>query len=337
MAGFENEKVTAAERAQNKKEFVEASFLLALWSILVMNEGALRFIRHGMPGAPGLTSDGVRFAAKFLGALFEVIFGLFGFIVGIAGGIFDVFDKTLMYALLGVQTILGWYTFISYVFVIPSFAIANNKVTAAGLDPATSRAIGVFGILTSLAWCLALQGGQFVFICRMFAFAGNSDFLKQRSGAKMRSIAWNLVYAFAGFWALVTACVIVNKTGGTWTTKPPFVAPPNVGRLPYFLLLTSLLMTVWPFVGIALSVTGKWGAVRRYSLASCFVWILVYINYTLLQFGFMAGNPAEPGNVGVGAGMHNHLTMMLAFLPCYFMNKAAVEAMATTTSTPQEV
>lgn len=57
-----------------QKEFREAAYLLAMWSILVMNEGVIRFIRHGMPNAPGLftgpPAKPIRFWSPMLGGLF---------------------------------------------------------------------------------------------------------------------------------------------------------------------------------------------------------------------------------------------------------------------------
>lgn len=316
------------EAAHHKREFVESSLLLALWSILVMNEGAIRFIASGQPGAPELFGGmPTRFPTAFLAALFEVIFGLFGLFVGLAGGILKYFNKSLQLALVVVQTLMGWYVFVVYVFLLPSYRITNEEPML-GLSVESSRTVGVLGILTSLAWCLALQGGQFVFISRMFAFGGNSDFLAQRKGAKMRAVFWNANYAIAGIWALISACIIINGTGGVWTTATPFFAPPNVGRFPILLLLTALLMTIWPLIGVGIVLSGKVQSIRAYTLCSFFVFLVVYANYTLVQFGFMSGNPAPPSDVANGAGFHNHLTMMLAFLGPYFMNKYAVEQMS---------
>lgn len=306
-------------------EFKETSLLLALWSILVMNEGAIRFISQGQPGGPGLfQGNPMRFPTAFLAALFEVVFGLFGLFVGVAGGVLNVFNKKLHYALLVVQTILGWYTFIVYVFLLPSFRIASKKPQLT-LSASESRAVGILGILTSLCWWLALQGGQFVFICRSLAFATDNDFLAQRRGAKMRAIFWNLNYSFAGLFAFITSAIVIHETRQVRVTGR-FFAPPNVGRIPILLLFTSLLMMLWPLVGIVLVLLRQVYAMHKYALCSFFVFIIVYANYTLIQFGFLSGNPAPPLNVSNGAGMHNHLTMMLAFLGPYFMTKYAKES-----------
>lgn len=321
---IENPKASALAEEYSAREFKEASLLLAMWSILVMNEGVVRFIRHGMPGAPGLFAPKVpiRFWAPFLGGLLESIFGLFGLMVGLAGGVLGYFSRGLTLSLLAVQTLMGWYVFIDYVFLIPSFRIAAGE-TMPGLTAAAARAVGVFGIFTSASWCLALQGGQFVFISRVMAFGGQRDFLNQRSGARMRAIFWNANYAMSGVWATVTAAVVIGAKGIRVTDR--FFGPPNVGRIPLYLLFTGLLMIVWPLFGILISFTNNVSVARKYAVASFVVFAFVWVHYTIGQLGFLAATPGMTAGPAAGATLHNHLTLMVAFLGPYFMLKQAQE------------
>lgn len=243
---------------------------------------------------------------------------MFGLAVGLAGGVMGYYNRTLTLALAGVQNILGWYVFINYVFIIPSFNIANATPYAT-LTLGATKVIGVMGILSSVAFCLALQGGQFVFICRMIAFGGESDFLNQRNGAKMRAVFWNMNYALAGLWATVQAAVIVNGLGGGLTAKP-FMAPPNVGRIPLYLLFTGLIMLVWAMAGVGISILGQKSLIRNYIIASFPVFLFVFVHYTIGQLGFIA-MPKMSAGPAAGAAMHNHLVMMLCFLGPYFMWK----------------
>lgn len=312
------------ENHSDKTEFKEAALLLAMWSILVTNEGVIRFIRHGTPSAPGLFSGPapIRFWAPFLGGLFETIFGLFGLMVGLSAGVLGHYSRGLSLALVATQVVLGFYVFGDYVFAIPAFRIANEKPMLT-LSAGASRFVGVMGILTSVAFCLALQGGQFVFMSRMIAFSSERDFLKQRTGAKMRAIFWNLNYALAGLWATLQAGVVISNLGAGLTKGGPFFAPPNVGRIPLYLLVTGLLMIVWPLLGVAITFTGRRGLVRTYAAASFFVFLAVHVHYTIGQLGFLGG----PGPAA-GASMHNGLVMMMAFLGPYFMLKDVQETEA---------
>lgn len=313
----------------SQREFKEAAILLALWSILVANEGVIRFIQHGQPSAPGLftSSSPNRFLGPFLGGIFEVIFGLFGLLVGLSAGVFDYFNRTLALALVATQTVLGWYVFGVYVFASPSYAIAaRTEPFFPGISVGASQFIGVMGIMTSVALCLALQGGQFIFMARLIAFSTERDFLRQRSGAKMRAIFWNVNYALAGLWVTIQAVVVINAVGAG-LTPAPFFAPPNVGRIPLYLLITGLLMIVWPLVGVAITITGQRALVRQYAAASFFVFLAVYVHFTVGQLGFLAGAEGSAGPAA-GASLHNGLVMMLCFLGPYFMLKDAEEATA---------
>lgn len=308
----------------NQRQFKEAAVLLSMWSILVANEGVIRFIQHGQPTAPGLFTSTApnRFAAAFLGGIFEVIFGVFGLMIGLSAGILGHFSRGLALAFIGVQNVLGWYVFIDYVFVIPAYAIAQmTEPMIPGLSLGASTFIGVMGILTSLAFCLALQGGQFVFICRLIAYSTDKDFLNQRTSARMRAIFWNTNYALSGLWVTLQAAVVINGVG-TGLTSAPFFAPPNVGRIPLYLLVTGVIMILWPLLGIAITVTGRRGLVRGYAAFSFFVFLWVYVHFTVGQLGFLAGGPmsAVPA---AGASLHNGLVMMLCFLGPYFMLKDA--------------
>lgn len=244
---------------------------------------------------------------------------MFGLAVGLAGGVLGYFSRSLTLALVAVQNVLGWYVFLNYVFIIPAFRISALSASP-GLSLAATKAVGTMGILSSVAFCLALQGGQFVFICRMLAYGGEKDFLNQRNGAKMRAVFWNMNYALAGLWATVQASIIINGMGAG-LTMAPFFAPPNVGRIPLYLLFTGLIMLVWALAGVGISIMGQRTLIRNYIIASFPVFLFVLVHYTIGQLGFIAKNPVPPAVPAAGAAMHNHLVMMVCFLGPYFMWK----------------
>ncbi len=307
----------------NQYEFSEAAFLLAFWSILVVTEGVVRFVQHGRPGAPGLfyRSNPTRFWAELVGALLELIFGAFGLLVGLSGGVLDYYSHTLTCILFLMQVVLGAYVFIAYVVVIPAYRIATEDAQLS-LTPGASKTLGVLGILASASFCLALQGGQFVFITRLIAYSGPDDFLGHRATAacKRRAVLWNLVYAAAGLWTLAAGAILTHFEGAGLTARP-FFAPPIVGRSPLFLLITGAVMVVWPLVGIAITLFDLLDVVRDYVCASFVVFLFVHVSFTVGQLGLIADNPAPPGNAAAGAALHSHLVFMLCFLPPYFMFK----------------
>lgn len=317
-------KAPSTAAPQRDHQFYEAAFLLSMWSILVANEGVIRFIQHGLPNDVGLFSsvNPNRFAAQFLGGIFEVIFGIFGLAVGLAGAVLGYYSKQLTLALMAVQSVLGIYVFGVFVFVTPSYDIHFLQAAYPGLSFGATQFMKVLGILTAFAFCLALQGGQFVFIARMIAYGSNEDFLKQRTGAKMRAVFWNLNLALAGLWTVILACMVISGAGAGLV--PVYFAPPNVGRIPVYLLITGLVMLIWPLLGIALVMSGKLGMVRKYVFCSFLPFLWIYVNYTVGQMGFLAKAKTSAGPAA-GASMHNGLVLMVCFLGPYFMRKAAQE------------
>lgn len=308
-----------SEKEYRRRQFTESAWLLAFWSIGVMNEGVIRFVRFGLPGASQLFwGRPIRFWAQFLGGLFETIFGVFGLAVGLAAAVLGWYSRPITLLLLITQFLMGWYVFIVYVFVFPAFRIADST-NLLGMSRVAHNAFGTFGILTSVAMCFALQGGQFVFICRLIAYGGPTDFFFQRTGARLFAMLWNLNYALAGFWAFIGASIIIDNKGGR-LTNGAFSAPPNVGRIPVYLLFVGLLMFVWPLVGILISLKNKTEVVRKYIICSFIVWLIVYVHYTIGQLGFIA-NFRTSAVPATGASMHNHLTVMMCFLGPYYMLK----------------
>lgn len=319
-SGFSEGKQKASARS---KQYYEAAFLLMFWSFLVINEGLIRFIDEGTPASAGLFSPEAgqpnRFVGPFLGGLFEIIFGLFGLFVGMGAALLDYHNPSVTKLCMLVQAVLGWYVFIDFVFVLPSYQVANLQgpifnapFFTNSLSEGQLQFLVVLGILTSMHWCLALQGGQFLFMARLVAADTGSDFLKQRSGAKMRSLFWNMNFLLSGLWSFIFACLLIDKLGGG-EYPAPFVSPPNAGTLPGLTLFTSLLMMLWPLIGMGISITNRHSVVKAYITATIPVFLFVFLNYTIVQLGII-------GAVA-GASKHHGLLFMLMFLGPYFMLK----------------
>lgn len=296
--------------------FLEAAALLTIWSILVINEGAIRLIDSNP--AAGLSGGRPAVMLVFLGGLFEVVFGLIGLFLGLAAFILKAHNTTITKASMVVQTILGYYVFVIYVFVIPSFrAVDLPGPSLIGLTLGQSRFLIALGVLTSFQFCLALQGGQFVFMARLVCAATGQDFLKQKSGARMRAVFWNANMGLAGLWTLVTGLLIATNVG-SGTLDTPFESPPNVGRLPGMTIFTGVLLIIWAAVGITIALM-KMRIPKFYFPITGVVYLFAFLNYTIVQFGLIDGAPA--GAVALHAG----LVFMTVFLGPYFVNLAEKE------------
>lgn len=294
----------------------EAAALLTIWSLLVINEGAIRLINSNP--AAGLSGGRPSNAVVFLGGLVEVIFGLIGLFVGAAAFVLRKHNASVTKLAMVVQTILGYYVFVVYVFVIPAFRATDLvEPSLEGLSLGQSKFLIALGVLTSFHFCLALQGGQFVFMARLVTATTGQDFLKQKSGARMRAAFWNGNLGMSGMWTLITGILIAANVG-SGKLEVPFESPPNVGLLPVMTIVTGAVMMVWAVTGIVIA-QKRMGVPSLYFPVTGLVYLLAFGNFTIVQFGLLDGAPA--GAVALHAG----LVFMVTFLGPYFVNLAAKE------------
>lgn len=297
-------------------ELMEAAALLLIWSILVINEGGIRLVNTDP--SVDLTAGGrPAKMVPFLGGVFEVLFGVIGTAVAAAAFVLRWHSPAITKLAMAIQTVLGYYVFIVFVFVIPAFRAADlTGPIVEGLSIGQSRFVIALGVLTSFHFCLALQGGQFVFMARLVVAATGTDFLKQKTGNQMRAIFWNANLALSGLWTLITGAVIHANVGGGKLAMP-YESPPNVGRLPLMTIFTGLMMLVYGGLGMAM------GAMRMapsyYFIGSFVLFLYALLNFGIVQFGLIPGAPAWP------TALHNGLVFMVVFLGPYFVQKAHVE------------
>ncbi len=75
---------TPKHRRKSETALLEASALLVVWSLLVINEGTIRFMTTN-PTADLLAPGRPPPIVAFLAALFEVVFGIIGLFLGLYG------------------------------------------------------------------------------------------------------------------------------------------------------------------------------------------------------------------------------------------------------------
>eukprot|EP00178_Gracilaria_changii_P014215 TRINITY_DN40236_c0_g1_i1.p1 TRINITY_DN40236_c0_g1~~TRINITY_DN40236_c0_g1_i1.p1 ORF type:complete len:352 (-),score=66.90 TRINITY_DN40236_c0_g1_i1:438-1493(-) len=324
------------KQMMNKKSlaFLEAAAMVTIWSLLVINEGAIRVIQAD-PSAD-LFEEGKRLKpfVLFLGGLLEVFFGILGFYVGISALVLRWYNTALTKLVMAIQTLFGYYVFI--VFVIAAPAVRAADITQAAIDEAIAKMEGAptggvftmltvgqnrfliaLGILTSFNFCLALQGGQFVFLARLVSAATGQDFMKQQSGNKMRAVFWNMNLAFSGLFTVITGSLIRSQIGAGETR--PYVSPPNVGTLPGLTITAGLLMLVWGLVGVFFGMSG--GSVPSfYYMGSALVYLIAFLNFTIVQFGQLPFTEEPP--IDGGTALHAGLVFMTVTIGPYFVNQA---------------
>lgn len=316
-----NDSLTKSIGDQYKKHYaiIEAAALLALWSVLVINEGSIRFI-DGNP-SQGITGGRPPKLLRFVGSLAEVVFGLLGLFVGLSAFLLRAHNAGATKLVMAIQTLLGYFVFIVFVFALPIYTAVDLEMPMAGLTLSENRFVIALGILTSFHFCLALQGGQFVFMARLVAAATDTDFLKQRTGATMRAVFWNANLAMSGVWTLITGAFIAAKISGG-TLAMPYVSPPNVGRLPGMTIAAGVFMIALGVMGILIAGAGK-GVPKFYFVTVALVYVFAFLNFGMAQFGKLGGPDQAPPAGAVA--LHNGLVFMVVFLGPYFVNIAANE------------
>lgn len=292
---------------------LEAAALLTIFSLLAINEGSIRFIRSFPSNLDReLTATQMSPYLIFFGGLAEVIFGLFGFFVGVSAFIFSSYSTAITKLCMITQTILGYFVFIVFIFVEPAVVAANlSAPVLVGLSVSSSRLLITMGIFTSFNFCLALQGGQFLFMARLVAACTGTDFLKQTSGNRMRACFWNGNLGLSGLWVLITGIVVQAQVGGG-EIPMQYAFPPNVGRLPAFSIVTGIVMIVWGLVGVSMAVTKS--APTWYFIGTAVTYLVALMNFGIGQFGVFAD-----GGAGGPIALHNGLVFMVVFLGSYFV------------------
>lgn len=302
---------------KDSRFFWEAAGLLIVWSVLVINEGGIRFIQFNPSvdlGADGRPPKLV----PVLGGLFEVIFGLIGLALGVAGFVFKYYNTAVTYAAMAIQTLFGYYVFIVYVFLIPAYqAIDLTEPTLPGLSLGQERFLITLGILTGFHFCLSLQGGQIVFMARLVSGATGRNFLMQRTGNRMRAIFWHMNLLLAGLWTLIFG-IIINREVGGGTIDGAFAFPPQVGRMSGFTIFTGIMMILNGMAGIFFAVLKKPIPYMYYIFAG-WTFLYMFLNFTIVQLGLIDGAPTGP------VAVHNGLVFMTAFLGPYFLRLADIE------------
>lgn len=295
---------------------LEAAALLTIWSVLVINEGAIRFADTAPSEGLDSTGNGPPPVIYFISSLGEVAFGLLGLAVGAAALVLQRHSVWATKATMVVQTILGYLVFVIYVFLRPAYAaheLEESPIPDMTLD--LYKFLVTLGIFTSFHFCLALQGGQFVFMARLVCAATGDNFLMQKSGDKMRAIFWNLNMALAGLWTLITGAILANAD----LMDMPYVFPPNVGTLPAFTIVTGLVMLVWGIVGVAMA--GSTKAPLWYFCGTAVTYLLMFFNYGIGQLSTFV-TPAGT-TLSAPIAMHNGLVFVVVLLGPYFVKKHA--------------
>lgn len=296
----------------------EAAGMLLAWSLLALVEGVVRTVLNARPEV-GLTPDeGFPPLALLVAGVAEIVFSILGLLVAVAVLVYRLRSATVLLGFLIVQSILGWFVFITYVIALPAYnadhlEVLQNNMTTNGFSKGLERFLIFLGIVTSVVWCAALQAGQFILAARVMAMLkGKYDSYKMH---KLRAAVWTALALLAGVAIFLSACLVLAKKDGDTPFLPPPAFPPNVNIYPQILIVTGLLTMPWAALGLAGAITGS----RAFLSAFNRLWFVVFFA-NLVPFAMVLGK--VPAGVLAGpAAQHAVLTFAYTFLPVIFTSK----------------
>lgn len=332
--------VYAAEVSRRR---TEAAGLLALWSAAVTVEGLVRFVtsdatRDLLPD--NRASTVVPPLLPFLGALFEVAFGAVGLLVAVVELVFASGGVVPTACFLILQVPLSWFTYIVWVFLLPAYRWRLDAVTPLGggdvLSVARTHGLIATGVVTSAAFCAALQGGQFVFGLRLLAFQAQQA-VEAPPGVltaglgynRVRAVFWSALMVLGGGGTLAAGIVLTVAVGGGRVAAPAFFSfPPHVGVFPVQSIVTGAVMVAHGASGLlAAAAAGLRPAMVWHVHATPLVWVVLALNFCLVQVA--AVGPAVVGGAGraaAAAAVHLGLTLVATFIGPYFIVAASRDA-----------
>lgn len=251
-------------------------------------------------------------AALLAGGVAEVLFGIAGCYLAIASLVYNYNNVKTTIGFLIMQSILGWFVFITYVVADPILAAINTEANDL-LSLSERRSLIILGnMLGSITFCWALQGGQFVMGLRLLAAQKGQEVSAARNA--LRAKVWSGNVLAAAFSTLFVGIMLAAKDFTSDTA--PIGLPPHVIWYPSISIVTGLVMFAYGVLGVMASNNSVIN--NKYMPA---MWMLtttmMMVNFSW-TFGIVPGlAPPIPG-----AAQHIGLIFSVTILPMFHAHRA---------------
>lgn len=304
--------------------FAESAALLTLFSLFIFIQGGIRVNRAEDE------FSGFPYGALLSASICEMLLALLGICLGLSSLICRFFNACIFVNLaVLVQIFLSIFVFVIYNLALPIYLIVERPPLQLGYgsDQATYRAAAIFALLTSAQFTFALYAGQLFFLNRLSAAATGNDVWRSRTGNRMQAFAWNINFLLAGLWTFAFGMVVLLSPDNFFFfdfRSLFFFIHPHIGDLPGMTVAAGVLMMVWALTGIVLLCL-RVREVGWYMIASIFVTLFVYLNFTLVQFG--------TSGAGIGGGGYLTVNAMLVFVTCFLGPYCLYRAVETESET----
>uniref|UniRef100_A0A7S3A453 Uncharacterized protein n=1 Tax=Rhodosorus marinus TaxID=101924 RepID=A0A7S3A453_9RHOD len=232
------------------RRFLVAIAVFTLYSYLVMNEGAVRSTQVATP-EPAPFSETLRLVA----ACGEVLFGLAGFLMGIALILFRQGNKFVTISWMGLAFVLGWFVFSVWVLAFPIWNLVNVRTAPEPLTIQQFDLLRTMSLFGGIFWCFALQGGQFMV---GNVIRGHQDQGKTRGEkyAQIRLIMWSLNIALSGI-VFVIAGSVASVAYGAGPLDPVQAFPPIFIVYPGLTIAAGIVQFLFGTFAISAAIMGR--------------------------------------------------------------------------------
>lgn len=305
--------------------FAESAALLTLFSLLIFIEGGVRLnavdvkmltVPPNVLAFPPVVS--------FLAAIAELLLGLLGLLFGLSSLFSRFFDMRVFKVTACAQIVLSTFAFVVNNLAEPIYRIHHliPFVPRPIPDVRLYRAAEAMAMMTGVQFTLALFVGQLIFTTRLAASATGKDVWRARSGTRANAFLWNVNLGLAGLWTLVLGSGVLSHKENFPSTPEvsgiPFSFVPHFGTEPGFTIATGVIMIAWAIVGAVLLTFGRFENMKWYLSGSFLVAIVVYLNFTLVQFGLLRSGLALGGFTATNTAF----VFVTFFLCSYFLYRA---------------
>lgn len=257
--------------------------VFTLYSFIVFNEGAVRAAEQAsLPfGGSWTKGDQVPQVVLLIAAVGEIVFGITGLLMGLALLFHKFGNKFVTMGWMALALIFGWFVYIVYVLAVPIYNMANLTnvpVTTMGQTTLpeynTMRSMGLFA---GMAWCFALQGGQFMAGNMIRSYQASSH-AQGSKYAKARMLMWSVNAIIAGIAFLVAGSVQQSISKGPLALIQ--VYEPIFMKYPEMTIAGGAVTIVFGVFAAFAALTAK--MLSTVSALALFTWL---VNLTLLVWG----------------------------------------------------
>lgn len=256
-------------------------------------------------------------------AVLEVVVGLVGLLQALAVIMFD-FQNAAVTRFSVFLMLSAWSALVVFVFAEPAYRVRHTeKSTVRGLTLDQYEVVVTLGILGSLAYCGALQGGQAFFAWQLWRVEKGAGEMYTRGYYCVRLAFYSVLAFVAGLSQLAIGTLVREELGQGRLSHSTGMNETIVAR-PYFIVYpelnisAGLLVTFAALVGLGRAVFPSSNGRGAFAGLWVLTWLIQILFMSVTQLGLWAdGKMLERREVVLASGLLVVQTLSLSILPPY--------------------